>query len=396
MSVAAGGLTYHVIPKFRGMFIKANLFGVDLNKSSGDKVPEATGVITGCIFLMATFLMIPFTYSDYLLQAKQDQFPHQEFVQLIAALLSITCMLLLGFADDVLDLKWRHKLLLPSMASLPLLMVYYVSNNRTEIVVPLLLRGMLGTSVQLGFLYYVYMGMLSVFATNAINILAGINGLEVGQSLIIAVSLMVFNLTSLSGLSKSYHELSLYFILPYIGTTSALLVHNWYPSKVFPGDTFCYFSGMTFAVVSVLGHFSKTLLLFFIPQILNFLYSVPQLFHILPCPRHRLPKYNKEENTVDMSFAESPLEQLSPLARVIIHILSKTGLLHTQYTTHEGQPAMVKFNNLTIINLVLKMTGPLHERSLTLVLLVLQFLSSIVAFAVRYPLAYLLFGEVVV
>ena len=50
---------------------------------------------------------------------------------------------------------------------------------RTEIVVPLLLRGVLGTSVHLGFLYYVYMGLLSVFATNAINILAGINGLEV-------------------------------------------------------------------------------------------------------------------------------------------------------------------------------------------------------------------------
>ena len=50
---------------------------------------------------------------------------------------------------------------------------------RTEIVVPLLLRGFLGTSVQLGFLYYVYMGLLAVFATNAINILAGINGLEV-------------------------------------------------------------------------------------------------------------------------------------------------------------------------------------------------------------------------
>ena len=30
--------------------------------------------------------------------------------------------------------------------------------------------------------------------------------------------------------------------------------------------TLCYFAGMTFAVVGILGHFSKTLLLFFIPQ----------------------------------------------------------------------------------------------------------------------------------
>ena len=46
---------------------------------------------------------------------------------------------------------------------------------------------------------------------------------------------------------------------------------------MFPGDTFCYFSGMTLAVVAILGHFSKTLLLFFLPQIVNFLYSCPQV-----------------------------------------------------------------------------------------------------------------------
>merc|ERR1719369_1010089 len=126
-----------------------------------------------------TLVMIPFSYHNYLLESTStDKFPHYEFVQLVSALLSISCMLLLGFADDVLDLRWRHKLLLPSMASLPLLMVYYVTTNRTEIMVPLILRPLLGTSIQLGVVYYLYMGLLAVFCTNAINILAGINGLE--------------------------------------------------------------------------------------------------------------------------------------------------------------------------------------------------------------------------
>lgn len=66
--------------------------------------------------------------------------------------------------------------------------------------------------------------------------------------------------------------------------------HFRYPARVFVGDTFCYFSGMTVAVVAILGHFSKTALLFFIPQIANFVFSLPQLFHLLPCPRHRLPR----------------------------------------------------------------------------------------------------------
>lgn len=43
------------------------------------------------------------------------------------------------------------------------------------------------------------MGLLAVFCTNAINILAGINGLEAGQSLVISASIIVFNLVELDG-----------------------------------------------------------------------------------------------------------------------------------------------------------------------------------------------------
>ena len=50
-----------------------------------------------------------------------------------------------------------------------------------------------------GLVYYIYMGMLAVFCTNAINIVAGINGIEAGQSLIIALSVITFNLIELSG-----------------------------------------------------------------------------------------------------------------------------------------------------------------------------------------------------
>jgi UDP-N-acetylglucosamine--dolichyl-phosphate N-acetylglucosaminephosphotransferase len=83
-------------------------------------------------------------------------------------------------------------------------------------------------------------------------------------------------------------------MIPFLATTLALLRQNAFPSKVFVGDTYCYFAGMTFAVVGILGHFSKTMLLFFIPQVFNFVLSLPQLFRIVHCPRHRLPKLNPE------------------------------------------------------------------------------------------------------
>ena len=63
---------------------------------------------------------------------------------------------------------------------------------------------------------------------------------------------------------------------------------------MFVGDTFTYFAGMVFAAAGITGHFSETLLLFFLPQIVNFVYSIPQLLKIVPCPRHRLPKYNPD------------------------------------------------------------------------------------------------------
>jgi UDP-N-acetylglucosamine--dolichyl-phosphate N-acetylglucosaminephosphotransferase len=84
---------------------------------------------------------------------------------------------LLGFVDDVVDLKWRHKLIVPTIATFPLLVAY---SGLTSVIVPKFVRAFVGSTVSLGFIYYVYMGMLSVFCTNSINIYAGINGIEVG------------------------------------------------------------------------------------------------------------------------------------------------------------------------------------------------------------------------
>lgn len=388
-SVCGYFVTYKVIPKFGDMLIRANLYGVDLCKPTKEKIPESTGVICGSIFLMVLFLFIPVPFRHHL-AADKTTFPHDQFVELITALLSICCMLLLGFADDVLDLKWRHKLLLPTAASLPLLMVYYVTYDLTTIIIPKPLRPLLGYDLNLGFLYYVYMGMVAVFCTNAINILAGINGLEVGQSVILAASVIVFNLIELSGDCGKAHEFSLYFMIPFLGVTIALLRHNWYPSSVFVGDTFCYFAGMTFAVVGILGHFSKTMLLFFIPQVFNFLYSVPQLFHLVPCPRHRLPRYDVNHDRLAMSYAVFKKNQLRFPGVIFLQLFRALGLLYYKEGVGEDGSYM-QVNNLTLINLVLKLCGPLHEQTLTFILLVIQVVCSGLAFLVRYQLAKLFY-----
>ena len=145
-----------------------------------------------------------------------------------------------------------------------------------------------GSIVELDIWFIVYMGLLAVFCTNSINIYAGINGLEVGQSIVIAASLLFCKLYEILILERSEfeHFFAIFILIPFIATSLGLIKYNWFPSKMFVGDTYCYFAGMTFAVIGIHSHCSKLLLLLFIPQIINFLLSLPQLFHIVPCPRY--------------------------------------------------------------------------------------------------------------
>ena len=68
-----------------------------------------------------------------------------------------------------------------------------------------MLRGVIGSHlVDLDFMYYIYMGMLAIFCTNTINIYAGLNGLEVGQSLVIGSFILMHNII-VSGFTLSGH-----------------------------------------------------------------------------------------------------------------------------------------------------------------------------------------------
>lgn len=140
---------------------------------------------------------------------------------------------------------------------------------------------------------------------------------------------------------------------------------------------------MTFAVVGIIGHFSKTLLLFFIPQILNFLYSVPQLFRFVPCPRHRLPKYDPETDLLNISTTEFNKKDLGLLGTIFVQVFKTLRLI----SWSEKPDGTVTTNNFTLINLVLVLRGPTHERTTTQFLLGFQLFCTVLAFVIRYPLA---------
>lgn len=140
---------------------------------------------------------------------------------------------------------------------------------------------------------------------------------------------------------------------------------------------------MTFAVVGILGHFSKTLLLFFIPQIINFLYSVPQLFHFVPCPRHRMPKFNAGSGLLESSKTQFRVSELNAIGKLCVNVFRAFRLIEWKETSD----GVVTTNNFTLINFLIVLLGPIHEGSLTKRLIAVQVISTCVAFVIRYPLA---------
>lgn len=376
-----------MLPVASPSMIKAGFSGRDILKKDRPLLPETLGLIPGVIYLFSLLLFIPFAFYHHLTDTFSDaEFPHDKLAAYLSAILSIQSMLMLGVADDLFDLRWRHKFFLPAIAAIPMLMVYYVNWGVTSIVLPPFLE--MGTTIDLGLFYYGYMGALSIFCTNCVNIYAGLNGLEVGQSVVLGVCVLINDYLYISGPPcpvMDNHLLSTYIILPFVLASLPLLKYNWWPARGFVGDTYCYFAGMVFAVVGILGHFSKTLLSFCGPQIFNFLYSVPQLFHLVPCPRHRMPVFNEKTGKLEPSRAD--VSKCKGIVKVCLRILAKLRLIKIWEDADK-----MEVSNMTLINLTLVLVGPLREDQLTTVLLSLQFAWGILAITLRHQLAKLVFG----
>lgn len=446
--------TSYLVPRLGPSFVRVGLSGRDLLKPPPvEPIPESMGVVPAVTYIGLLVMIIPFVFFKYLVSflALSDDsdmlvnynaqyravehnnlFPHNKLAEFLSGALCLLSTVLLGFFDDLFDIRWRHKFFLPAVASLPLLIVYYVDFSVTSIVVPSFVTALpLGNSavellrivvrganrlvttatglkfttlasdyvltidpklLDLGIFYYAYMSALSIFAPNSINILAGVNGLEVGQSIVLGLIFLVNDLCylltpSVSPAAHDSHMLSSIFIIPFLGVSLGLFQYNFYPAQVFVGDTYCYFSGMVFAVVGILGHFSKTLLIFLLPQIVNFVYSVPQLFNIVPCPRHRMPKFDVKDGLMYPSFGE--LKSSYRVGAALVSVLAALRLIEVKRDTNN---VITHFSNMTIINLTLVWLGPLREDHLCLVILAFQLVVGLLMIVARHTVGPWLFG----
>tara|TARA_Y100000589_G_scaffold320876_1_gene351276 strand:+ start:46 stop:996 length:951 start_codon:yes stop_codon:yes gene_type:complete len=129
-------------------------------------------------------------------------------------------MALVGLIDDKFNIPKSARYLC-QIISLIFIMVYLKvdSNN------------IINSFSEFGFIGYFLLLFIGTAIINFINFMDGIDGLICGSMIII-----FFTLNS-----------QIHYLLPIIGTLSAFLYFNWYPSKIFMGDTGSLFLG-TFLV----------------------------------------------------------------------------------------------------------------------------------------------------
>ncbi|MFH1917633.1 MAG: glycosyl transferase family 4, partial [Nanoarchaeota archaeon] len=94
------------------------------------------------------------------------------------------------------------------------------------------------------------------------NFLAGYNGLEASQGIIILSALVYATyITGSSWLS--------FITLCMVASLVAFYIFNKYPAKVFPGDVMTYSIGAMIATIAILGNIEKIAVFFFIPYIIE-------------------------------------------------------------------------------------------------------------------------------
>lgn len=153
----------------------------------------------------------------------------------------------MGLFDDMADLRWRYKAVLPVFAALPY--VVLASSQRSTISI-------LGFSIELGGAFLLVLVPLMVtVVTNSYNQLGGLNGLEAGSGLIV-----LFGLTLMSG---DWMLLSLPLVV------LGILAYLSYEGRAFIGNVGSFSVGLTLAVASIIYNLKLMLFICLLPFIVN-------------------------------------------------------------------------------------------------------------------------------
>ncbi len=274
------------------------LVGEDLHKKDNRKVASSGGIIIvlGFLFGVLIYIAIETFYFN----------SSENLISILAMLVSILIISITGLIDDLFSwkkrianeikdgggLSARLRVLLVLLAAVPLMVI----NAGTSTIMGL----------SLGLLYPLILVPIGIIgASTAFNILAGYNGLESSQGIIILSALSI--VTFFTGA----RWLSLISLIM-IGCLLAFYFFNKTPAKIFPGDVMTYSVGALIAIIAILGNIEKIAVFFFIPYIIEAILKI----------RGGLKKQSFAKLN-DEGGLEVPYEKFYGLEHVAIYIASK-------------------------------------------------------------------------
>ena len=146
-------------------------------------------------------------------------------------------ILMLGLLDDKSAFTANHKLLFQVL----IVTFMFCCDFRIE-----LLTNPFGDSLELSFFSYPATLLWFLVVVNAFNLIDGLDGLATGIALIAALILFAVGL-----IKQNY--LIIYLSLILIGANAAFLRYNFFPAKIFMGDTGSLLLGFNIAAISIAG-----------------------------------------------------------------------------------------------------------------------------------------------
>lgn len=173
---------------------------------------------------------------------------------------------IIGIYDDFTKLKKGDGLkplvkfvlqAIPCLIIGVLLVVYPVKENYATITSIPFFKNIF---INFGYLYLPFIVLLVLGLTNAVNLTDGLDGLAIGLSMIMAVTMAVIayfvgNIKIANYLNIIYVEKSgeiVVFISAFLGAALGFLWFNSYPAQVFMGDTGSLMIGGIFGLISVI------------------------------------------------------------------------------------------------------------------------------------------------
>ena len=221
----------------------------------------------GLIFILATVLVITFL----LVTGKIDFTYDLKIVFFVFVSYAI-----IGFLDDYLSIKRGknegltvvQKLLLQLFVAIVFFYLYIKNNGQTSLIV-----STLGIHIEMGWLYGLFILIILVGSSNAVNLTDGLDGLAAGLS---AIAFIAFSLISLM---VGYTDMGI-FTLVLTGALMAFLVYNGYPAKVFMGDTGSLALGAVMGTIAIITHREITLFIVAFVFVFETLSVIIQVFWV--------------------------------------------------------------------------------------------------------------------